>query len=140
VAFYRVAYEDIKVQRLYMSAKLNLLPRKKFEIVLEDGTVIEGQSGMWAINRLTKGKRSETDTDMDAAAAWALAAVEQTYREKGGVNFPYTDVHAFAWFDQLEQGDIALLFEHFQDEEKKTVNGASSTGIESSETQPAQVS
>lgn len=122
-----------------MSAKLNLLPRKKFEIVLEDNTVIEGQSGMWAINRLTKSKRVESDTDMDAAAAWILASVEQTYREKGGVNFPYIDVHAFAWFEQLEQGDIALLFAHFQDEEKKTVNGVTLTGLESSETQPAPV-
>jgi hypothetical protein len=87
---------------------INLLPRKKFELTLLDGTVITGQFGTWCLKRFCdrRGyKLSEVGDKLNSPELGdicdlILSAVEQSARE-GGHPFSYTDVHACKWIDEL---------------------------------------
>lgn len=94
-------------------AVLNTLPRNKFEIKLDDGGVIIGQYGTWAYKRFCdkRGiKLSEVSEalgalsqslDLNIVTDFVLSAVEQSHYEKSNEPFPYTDIHLFAWIDEL---------------------------------------
>lgn len=108
-----------------MPATLNLLPRKHFEITLEDGKVIKGQFGTWALKRLTD-KRKVTLQDSGAILNtlpglldFILCAVEYTSR-KNSEGFAYTDLDVCDWVDQLggvSAAAFAELTKHLNDEE-----------------------
>lgn len=117
-----------------MQATINLLPRKEFEITLEDGTIIKGQFGTWALKRfcdkqkLTLKQAGERlgDPTLSDVVEYVLAAVEYTAR-KTQAPFSYSDIHVSDWIDQLggiQSPDFVKLFSHSADEslgeEKKT--------------------
>ncbi len=82
-----------------MSATINLLPRKEFEITLEDGTVIKGQFGTWALKRFCDKINCELEDigerfkkpKIGDIFEFLLAAVEYRARLKGDP-FSYNDV------------------------------------------------
>lgn len=87
-------------------ATINLLPRKEFEITLDDGTVIPGKFGTWALRRLTdRYKVSLTDANkvlgtLSGLLDYLLCAVEYSAR-KNSQPFSYTDFHVAEWVDEL---------------------------------------
>lgn len=131
-------------------ATLNLLPRKKFEIVLDDGSIIEGQYGTWALFRFCQKKgvglsglyELLAKLEVEDVLNFILCGVEQSCREKGE-SFTYTDFDACKWIDEL--GGLAgtefiRLFNHYGDgEEKKSDEPAAPllSGTDSSESPPA---
>lgn len=137
-----------------MQATINLLPRKVFEITLEDGTKIEGQFGTWALKRfcdklkvsLTEAQQRLNNIGLTEVCEYILAAVEQKARQEGKP-FSYNDVHCCAWIDELGgmgSDKFLDLFNHASSdiaatEEKKTE--LNQTGVTSSEpiSQPAEV-
>lgn len=116
-----------------MSATVNLLPRKEFEITLEDGTVIKGQFGTWALKRFCDKNKvglNEAGTALQTLGGiidYLLCAVEYKAR-LGGDPFSFSDIHACQWADQMggiDSPDFTALIKHSQDEtaggdEKKT--------------------
>lgn len=115
-----------------MQATLNLLPRKCFEITLEDGSIIKGKFGTWALRRfcdkknLTLEQAGEKLRDLTGFADYLLYSVEGEMR-KSGEACPYTDIQCCDWIDQLGGISSELfikLISHTNDEttneEKKT--------------------
>jgi hypothetical protein len=118
-------------------ATINLLPRKEFEITLDDGSVITGQFGTWALKRycdkqklsLSEAGAKLSNPSINDISEYLLAAVEYLARKKGEP-FSYTDVHVCDWIDQLgglSSEGFSKIFNHSADdvsaadEEKKTV-------------------
>lgn len=115
-------------------ATIDLLPRKEFAIVLEDGVRIPGKFGTWALKRFSdkRGHKSLPELQealgqmsLSDAVDYLLSAVEQYFRQlKTKDSFPYTDLDACDWIDQLggiASADMQRLFGHAGgDEEKKT--------------------
>ena len=106
--------------------KLDLLPRKEFEITLEDGTIIKGQFGTWALKRfctrrnysLNEAGVKLSDPGMDDIVDYILSAVEYAAR-KENAPFSYTDLHVCEWIDEMggmQSQDFANLFRHSADE------------------------
>lgn len=133
-----------------MAATLNLLPRKKFEIVLEDKT-ISGQFGTWALFRFCKKRGvgleglydALSKLEIDSIVDFVLCAIEQSCRERGE-SFTYTDVDLCKWIDDMEgtmaSGLIAIFNHYGSDEEKKSqppAEEAPLAGTTSSESQEA---
>lgn len=114
-------------------ASINLLPRKVFEITLEDGTVIKGQFGTWALKRfcdirkLSLGEAQDAMRSLGGIVDFILCAVEYTTRINGQP-FAYTDINACQWADEMGGIDSQMftsLIRHSQEEapaseEKKT--------------------
>lgn len=138
-----------------MPAKLDLLPRKTFQIKLETGEVIEGIFGTWALFRFCKIKKIGLDGltsvldgfELDDIVQFVLCAVEQSCRE-AKKPFNYTDADLCKWIDQIEGGmgvPLINIFKHFtadeSGDEKKSEQLEESQihGQTSSELQPAQV-
>lgn len=100
---------------------INLLPRKKFEITLEDGTIIRGQSGTWCLKRFCDRSKCTLDEfeerfkapSIDDVCNLLLCAVEQSAREQG-LPFSFTDVHACIWIDELGGLSSDLLMQVFK--------------------------
>lgn len=127
-------------------AKLNLLPRKEFEIVLDDGKVISGKYGTWAVKRYCDKKglslvklaeKISVDQTFDDLCEVILCAVEYSCRVNKK-EFTYTDVDVCEWIDELGGvlgDDYLRLAAHAGsvDEEKKT--GSQSNGTSSTELQ-----
>lgn len=120
-------------------ATLNTLPRKEFEITLDDGTIIKGQFGTWALKRFCD-KRGYTlqqlqdaftsNISMSDILEFVLCAVEQKARQTGET-FSFTDVHAGMWLDELGgmNGEkFSKLFNHARDESEKKTEGLPMTG------------
>ena len=117
-------------------ATINLLPRKEFEITFDDGIVITGQFGTWALKRycdkqklsLSEAGVKLSNPSISDISEYLLAAVEYSARKKGEP-FSYTDVHVCDWIDQLgglSSEGFSKIFNHSADEaagdeEKKTV-------------------
>lgn len=115
-----------------MEATINLLPRKEFEIVLENET-IKGQFGTWALKRFCDKKNLSlkeageklSDPGMSDVVDYILAAIEYSAR-KINAPFSYTDVHVCGWIDELggiQDEKFVSLFNHSAGEtkeEKKT--------------------
>lgn len=115
---------------------LNLLPRKEFEITLEDSTVIKGQFGTWALKRFCDKKGYSLkeagehlgNPSMGDIVEFLLSAVEYSAR-KTASPFSFTDVHCCEWIDQMggmQSETFTKLFNHASDQqliesdEKKT--------------------
>lgn len=119
-------------------AELSLLPRKAFSIKLEDGSIINGQYGTWAMYRFcTKrnftleqaGEAFTNNPNIIDIIEYILSAVEQSFRQlKIEGAFPYTDVDCGSWIDELggvlsPTSDLWKLFRHSADgsaDEKKS--------------------
>lgn len=91
-------------------ASIVLLPRKSFEIVLDDKSVVRGQYSLWSVKRYCDLKKlslaqleeqlSVENIALDDIVKLILCAVEYTTRkEKQG--FGYTDVDVCDWIEQL---------------------------------------
>lgn len=114
-------------------ASINLLLRKEFEITLNDGSVIKGQFGTWALRRycdkmgytLKTAGEHLGDPGIGDILEYILAAVEYKARQTGAP-FSFTDVHVGSWIDELggiTGVDFVKLFNHSgeeQTEQKKT--------------------
>lgn len=132
-------------------ATINILPRKKFEIILEDGSVIPGQYGTWAGIRFSQKrgiKLSQTadalnqavlDENFEVVGDYVLAAIEQPYRETGGKDFKYTFVDFCKWMDELGWDKLGqVLNPEIETEQKKSPDQElPSNGTISSELQEA---
>lgn len=126
-------------------AKLNILPRKKFEIVLENGQVIQGQFGTYALALHETGLKNKKDVAESAlygAANILLCAVEQAYRNEGNKNFVYEAYDAFNWIDELggaDGEDCKALFDHILEKKSDTITPKTPTltSTTSSESQEA---
>lgn len=128
-------------------AKIELLPRKSFEISLEDGTKIQGQYGTWALSRfcdklgltleeLTK-KLSKGSTISDLINL-ILCSVEYSCR-KEKKSFSYNDLDVAGWIDEfggVASEELAKLWNHFtdeggtDDEKKSQSDGLTSLGTQ----------
>lgn len=113
--------------------KIELLPRKEFKIII-DTQVIPGKFGTWALKRFCMkkgynlqqlGEALTKNLAIDDITEFILCAVEQSFRElKSKEAFPYNDVDACMWVDELggiSSDDLNRLFVHASDEEKKNL-------------------
>jgi len=118
-------------------ATIKLLPRKEFEITLDNGNIIAGQYGTWALKRfcdkqkLSLGElqvKKAEDYTMGDVMDLILCAVEQKARQDKAP-FSWTDVDCGSWIDQIGgifSPEITKLFNHqasdvsTEGEEKKT--------------------
>lgn len=94
-------------------ASIKTLPRNRFEIVLDDNTVIVGQYGTWAYKNFCDkrgiklseiGKCLEqwsVSEDLSVLSDYILSAIAQSHYERSNDPMPYRDVHLFSWIDQL---------------------------------------
>jgi len=94
-------------------ASIQTLPRNKFIITLDDGSVINGQYGTWAYKRFCEKrgvklpeaieqlKSYELHQDMTVLTDYIMSAVEQSFYEKNDTVFPYKEVHLCSWIDEL---------------------------------------
>lgn len=121
-------------------AKANLLPRKEFEIILDDGQVIAGKYGTWAIKRFCDKRGIKLsqlneilsgDLSFDDIVEILLCAVEYNCRLKN-LPFNFSDIDVCGWIDELG----GLLGEEYlklaahagsSDEKKSPVNQQTST-------------
>lgn len=91
-------------------AEVTLLPRKAFEIRLEDGTLINGKFSLWSIKRYCDLKKlslsgleqqlSADTISFDDICKLILCAVEHVYREKGE-GMPYNDLNVCDWIEEM---------------------------------------
>jgi hypothetical protein len=142
-------------------AGLNLLPRKCFELLLDDGTVIPGQFGTWALSRFGQkrkiglgkimeifNRRDENgnniaDPEIMDILDFVVCAIEYKERE-AGQPVRFNELKLSAWIDAYtettgEGGVLMKLFSHSsgeQQEEKKSQPGETSNGANLSAAQP----
>ena len=114
-------------------ASINLLPEKKFELTTNEGAVIPGQFGTWALKRFCDKKKLTLrevgerfqDPSIDDAIEYILCSIECTARETDKP-MPMNDITLCKYIDQLggmQSADFSRLFNHSGDEtteEKKT--------------------
>lgn len=129
--------------------KLILLPRKEFEIILEDGKIVKGQYTLWSTKRfcdkkgLTLKKLSDALNDdnmtFDDLVEIILCAVESKQREDGKP-FIYSDFDVCKWIEYLggiSGEDFSRLTAHASSSgEKKTENQLSGETLNESSTHP----
>ena len=105
-------------------AKVDLLPRKESDITLNDGTLIKGQFGTWAMkrycdkNKLSLGEAGTALTALGGLIDFMLCAVEYKARQ-AGTAFSYTDINACQWIDEMggmSGENFTSLMKHSQDE------------------------
>lgn len=112
---------------------IELKPRKEFVIKLEDGKAIPGKFGTWALKTFCMkkgyslsqlGEALSKNLSIDDMVQFILSAVEQSFRElKSKESFPYTDIDACSWIDEMggiSSEEMTKLFNHAADEQKKT--------------------
>lgn len=112
---------------------IDLKPRKEFTITLENGEVISGKFGTWALKRFCMkkgytlaqlGAALSTNLSVDDMVEFILCAVESAFRDlKNKESFPYSDLDACSWIDQMggiSSEEMTRLFNHAGDEQKKT--------------------
>lgn len=131
-----------------MPAKLDLLPRKVFELTLEDGTVIQGQFGTWALKRFGQKKNLglvklmevfKDDPKIDDMLEFVLCAIEYKERE-AGKPLTFNDLKLCKWLDDYtaeagDEGVLAKLFNHATSEEPEKKTEPSLNGEKFSELQ-----
>lgn len=134
---------------------LNLLPRKEFELVQPDGSVVQGKFGTWALNRFGQKRKmtlpqilalfmAAEELQIADLLDFVLCSIE--YKERLlGKPPSFNDVKLCEWIDEYsevsgETGILYKLFNHANDEgeekgkppEKKTereLNGVSSSAL-----------
>jgi hypothetical protein len=125
-------------------AKIELLPRKAFEITLDDKTVIQGQFTSWSVKRFCDKKRyslsqlfeqlSADKLSMDDTCQLILCAIEYSVR-KDKKPFEYTDMDLCDWIDELGgwgSPDISALLAHAGSEETEVKEGEEKKSQQSS--------
>lgn len=131
--------------------KLRLLPRKEFEIILEDETVVKGQYTLWSTKRFCDKKGislkklgdalQEDSMTFDDLVEVILCAVESKQREEGKP-FIYNDFHVCGWIEYLGglgSEDYNNLINHAGSEEtkeKKSLSQSNGETLNESSTQP----
>lgn len=113
-------------------AKVNLLPRKEFEIILDNGEIIKGQFGTWALKRFCDKRKYSLkeageklgDPSIDDISEYLLCAVEYSARKEKR-DFDFTDLDVCGWIDELggmNSADFISIFNHSaaEETEKKT--------------------
>lgn len=123
--------------------KLELLPRKEFEFILDSGNVVKGKFGTWAAKRFCDKKQISIvqfiekfhpekieEITFDDVTLLILCSVEYSHRKENKGPFPYTDIDACEWVEGLGGfggEDYGRLFSHFasdvEGEEKKNQTG-----------------
>ena len=111
-------------------ASLNLLPRKSFEILLDDKSVVRGQYSLWSVKRYCDLKKlslaqleeqlSIENIALDDIVKLVLCAVEYTSR-KENKGFSYTDVNVCDWIEELggiTSENYHLLIGHAKSEDE----------------------
>ena len=144
-----------------MTANLNLLPRKEFELVLVDGSVVPGQFGTWALNRFGQKRKiglkelqtmfykpgadgeNVADPGYDVIIDYILAAIEYKARQAGKL-YDFNELKLCKWADDTyDPTAIFTVFAHSAsaderpDDEKKSQ--PESSGESYSDTQPVPV-
>ncbi len=116
-------------------ASLNLLPRKSFEILLDDGSVVRGQYSLWSVKRYCDLKKlslaqledqlSIENIALDDIVKLILCAVEySTRKEQKG--FAFTDIDVCDWIEQLggiTSENYHALIGHAKSEEESKDSG-----------------
>ena len=117
--------------------KVTLLPRKEIEFKLSDKTLIKGKYGTWAAKRFCDKKNlsivdfierfaDTTKLSFDDISTLLLCAVEYVHRKEAKGPFPYSDVDACEWLEELGgigSEEFVSLLNHFASEldpEKKS--------------------
>lgn len=126
--------------------KLRLFPRKEFEIILEDKTIIKGRYSLWASKRYSDKlgltlmelfeKEEKNHVTFDDIVQVVLCSVEDAFR-RDKKPMPYTDQDVCDWFEWLGgigSPDYLRLMGHAKNElgEKKSLT-EQSNGTTSSE-------
>jgi len=106
-------------------AVLNLLPRKEFEIILNDESKVTGRFSYWAEKRFCEKKGltltgygavySPENVDkltFDDIVLPVMCAVEYVYRSEKKP-FDVTDIAVCDWLEQLENSEVTRLISHF---------------------------
>ncbi len=116
---------------------LNLLPRKQFQLVFPDGSIVNGQFGTWSLSRFTQKRKIGledvqgifTNPLISDMLDFVVCAVEQ-YDRQNGVATTFNDVKLCSWIDSYSEdtGETAVLmtlFSHASGEqpEKKNLTG-----------------
>lgn len=116
-------------------ANLNLLPRKEFQLTFDDGTIIKGQFGTYALNKFTEDRKiklsevsevfKQTD-NLSIIIDYIVCAAYQCYKQDR-IKEPFTieDVDIFRWVDEVggfSSDKVTSLIGHASDGEKKTEN------------------
>lgn len=112
--------------------KLELLPRKEFEIHLDSGEVVKGKYSLWAAKRFCDKKRitlkqlterlSDDQMTLDDLVENILCAIEHKFREEGKP-LKYTDFDVCNWIDLMGPDNFSKLQAHAYSEldgEKKS--------------------
>lgn len=132
--------------------KLDLLPRKVFELTLEDGTVIQGQFGTWALSRFGEKKNLglsqmldffRNDAKLKDMLDFVLCAIEYKERESKKP-LTFDDMKLCKWLDDYteetgEEGTLSKLFNHASPDdksEKKTDHGLNGENSKELQLQP----
>lgn len=130
-------------------SKINLLPRKVFELNLEDGSIIKGQFGTWALKRFTDIKKiplsgvaeAFTNLTLDDAILFILCGVEYMDRLENRPH-KFNELILCEWIDYAGGVEVlATIISHASDEdakEKKTEQEPLLSGQELSDMQPVQ--
>ncbi len=118
-----------------MAAGLTLLPRKAFELICTDGTIIPGQFSTWSLKRFGDKKKLglndlvtifSSNPSLSDMLDYVVCAVE--YRERQAGKPPtFNELKLSEWiddytFDTKEEGVLMKLFEHAGGEEKEKKN------------------
>lgn len=111
-------------------ATLNLLPRKEFEITLDNGTIIKGKFGTWALKRLCDKRKATLQesavilNSFGGIIDYILTAVEYVSR-KNNEGFAFADTDVCEWIDELGgvgNANFASLVNHTSDESAATTD------------------
>ncbi len=112
--------------------KLELLPRKAFQLTLSDGTVVEGQFGTWALARFGEKKKISLPEIMELFASGKFTVMDMLsfvicaceYRERENGKPPYiNDIRLSRFIDDYsndhdETGILMKIFLHSGDKEE----------------------
>jgi len=108
--------------------KINLLPRKEFELILDSGT-IQGKYGLWSYKRYCDIKQIslsemlsalDKEDSLDDLCLILLCSVEYSSRKKG-LPFNYTDVDICEWIEEMggvTSDNFLKLLAHAKGEEE----------------------
>lgn len=117
-------------------ASLDLLPRKEFQLTLDDGTIVKGQFGTWALARFGQKKKLGLSGILDVfndspqimdMIEFIICAIEYKERQAGVQPF-INEIRLSKWVDDYadasgEIGVLTKLFNHSAGEntEKKNI-------------------
>jgi len=106
-------------------AVLNLLPRKEFEIILNDGSKVTGRFSYWAEKRFCEkkgltltqygqvyAKENVDKLTFDDLVLPVMYSVEYLRRKKKET-VDFNEIDVCDWLEELSNGDTTRLISHF---------------------------